>query len=148
MAISRLPGSDLGEGEEGGIVAEINVTPLTDIFLVLLIIFMVTTTAVHDEGKQIDLPSATQSQPTTPRGVSVQVDDAGHIRVNDREVSEGSLLSALEEALAQAEDKVVVLRGDKRVLLGQAVDVLDLAQKAGAAGIAIATQQPADQPPR
>jgi biopolymer transport protein ExbD len=149
MAISKLPGGDAGlDAEEGGIVAEINVTPLTDIFLVLLIIFMVTTTAVHEEGKQIDLPSATQSETSLPRGVSVQVDESGRIRVNEREVPDGGLLSALEEALAKAEDKVVVLRGDKRVLLGQAVDVLDLAQRAGAAGIAIATQQPADQPRR
>jgi biopolymer transport protein ExbD len=43
--------------------------------------------------------------------------------------------------LASANDKIVVLRGDKRVLLGQAVDILDLAQKAGAQGIAIATQR-------
>ena len=61
MAATALPGEG-GDDEEPGIVAEINVTPLTDIFLVLLIIFMVTTTAVHEEGKNIDLPSATQSE--------------------------------------------------------------------------------------
>ncbi len=140
MAISALPGS--GEGEEGGIVAEINVTPLTDIFLVLLIIFMVTTTAVYEEGKKIDLPSADVSQETTPKGVTVQVDDDGTIQINDQPVAEDAIADRLAEALAQAQDKVVVLKGDKRVLLGRAVNVLDLAQKAGAEGIAIATQQP------
>ena len=144
MAVSGLPGVDGGgDPDEAGIVAEINVTPLTDIFLVLLIIFMVTTTAVHDEGKNIDLPSAEVAEETTPEGVTVEIDGAGVVRVNSVAVLASELGSALEAALATARDKVVVLKGDKRVLLGEAVDILDLAQKAGAEGIAIATQQPA-----
>ena len=137
MALSALSGE---ENDDDGIVAEINVTPLTDIFLVLLIIFMVTTTAVHQEGKNIDLPSAEVAKQTAPEGVTVEIDQSGTIEVNGERVAEGQLASVLEQALRVAEDKVVVLRGDKRMLLGQAVDVLDLAQKAGAEGIAIATQ--------
>jgi biopolymer transport protein ExbD len=139
LGASALPGGE--DEEDDGIVAEINVTPLTDIFLVLLIIFMVTTTAVTQEGKNIDLPSAEVASETTPEGVTVEVDDAGVIHVNGEVVADGGLAEALEMSLASAQDKIVVLRGDKRVLLGQAVDVLDLAQKAGAEGIAIATQR-------
>jgi biopolymer transport protein ExbD len=139
MGVSGLPGVD--DPDEDGIVAEINVTPLTDIFLVLLIIFMVTTTAVTQEGKNIDLPSAEVAQETTPDGVTVEVDEEGNLAVNGEVVPEGRLAGVLEEALSAANDKIVVLRGDKRVLLGQAVDILDLAQKAGAQGIAIATQR-------
>ncbi len=73
--------------------------------------------------------------------MTVEVDDEGAIHVNGELVSDGGLGAAIEEALAAAQDKVVVLRGDKRVLLGQAVNVLDLAQEAGAEGIAIATQR-------
>ena len=131
-------------GETDGIVAEINVTPLTDIFLVLLIIFMVTTTAVHDEGKNIDLPSAEVAEETPPEGVTVEIDRLGVLKVNAQTVPEGELSQALEAALTLAQDKVVVLKGDQQVLLGQAVNILDLAQKAGAEGIAIATQQPAE----
>jgi len=141
MAVSALPGEGGGD-EDLGIVAEINVTPLTDIFLVLLIIFMVTTTAAHDEGKSIDLPAAEVAEQTTPKGVTVELTADGHIRVNQELVAEDELAAALLAAVAEAEDKVVVLRGDQRVLLGQAVNVLDLAQKAGAEGIAIATQPP------
>jgi biopolymer transport protein ExbD len=144
MGISALPGADGSGGEQDEIVAEINVTPLTDIFLVLLIIFMVTTTAVHEEGKNIDLPSAEIAEETTPKGVTVQVDDSGVIRVNEVVVDEADLAAVLVEAVKSAEDKVVVLKGDKSVMLGQAVNVLDLAQKAGAEGIAIATQQHRD----
>ena len=68
MSISSLPS---GDGDDDyGIVAEINVTPLTDIFLVLLIIFMVTTTVVQNEGKNIDLPRGSESE-ETPNGVTV-----------------------------------------------------------------------------
>lgn len=141
MGASALSRDSGDEEDDDGIVAEINVTPLTDIFLVLLIIFMVTTTAVHQEGKNIDLPSAEVAAETPPEGVTVEVDDAGAIHVNGELVPDGGLGPAIEAALASAEDKVVVLRGDKRVLLGQAVDVLDLAQQAGAEGIAIATQR-------
>ena len=139
MAISSLPSGDGDEGE--GIVAEINVTPLTDIFLVLLIIFMVTTTVMQDEGKNLDLPTASESE-DTPQGVTVSVNLEGQIQVNDRVVGDGDLEAALKTALDAAEEKVVVLRGDKRIFLGQAVNILDLAQSAGAKSIALATQQP------
>ena len=139
MAISSLPS---GEGDDGdGTVAEINVTPLTDIFLVLLIIFMVTTTVMQDEGKNLDLPTASESE-ETPQGVTVSVNLEGQIQVNDRVVGDDGLESALKTALDAAEQKVVVLRGDKRIFLGQAVNILDLAQSAGAKSIALATQQP------
>lgn len=141
MAISSLPS---GDEDDDGIVAEINVTPLTDIFLVLLIIFMVTTTVIHDEGKNIDLPQASESE-ETPNGVTVAVDVDGVIQVNDRVVHQSELLEALEAALEIADKKIVILRGDKTVLLGQAVNILDLAQQAGAKGIALATQQPGEQ---
>ncbi len=141
MAISALPGD--GDGEEaGGIVAEINITPLTDIFLVLLIIFMVTTTVAEEEGKNIDLPEATEAEDTTPKGVTVAVDSAGIIKINDQVVLLDQLEEAIGDALEIAEEKIVILRGDKSVLLGQAVNILDIAQQKGAKGIALATQQP------
>lgn len=140
MAINALPGG--GDDEEGAIVAEINITPLTDIFLVLLIIFMVTTTVAEEEGKNIDLPEATESEETPPKGVTVSVEAEGIIKINDKIVPEGMLEQMIAEEIALAEDKIVVLKGDKRVLLGQAVNILDIAQQNGAKGIAISTQQP------
>ncbi len=142
MAINKLPGDAEGEGEGGGIVAEINITPLTDIFLVLLIIFMVTSTVAEEEGKNIDLPEATQSEDTPPKSVTVAIDAEGTIKINDRLVQPGMLAQMMGEELEIAEEKVVVLRGDRRVLLGQAVNILDIAQRKGAEGIALATQQP------
>ena len=130
-----------GESSDDGIVAEINITPLTDVFLVLLIIFMVTSSVVANQSKQVDLPGAEVSD-TTPQGVTVTVNQEGTILVNDVPAEIEDLFTALEAALSESREKLVILRGDKRVLLGQAVNILDLAQQAGATGIALATQPP------
>ncbi len=139
MAIHSLPSA----GEETGddIVAEINITPLTDIFLVLLIIFMVTTSVISTQGKDVDLPSSAVAS-ATPNGVSVTVTADGLIQVGDDVVKLEALPAALKAALDKSREKLVILRGDRKVLLGQAVNILDLAQEAGATGIALATKPP------
>jgi biopolymer transport protein ExbD len=129
------------EGSDDDIVAEINITPLTDVFLVLLIIFMVTTSVVANQSKQVDLPGAEVSD-TTPQGVTVTVNADGEMLVNDVLTLDADLFAALEAALADTREKLVILRGDKKVMLGRAVNILDLAQQAGATGIALATKPP------
>jgi biopolymer transport protein ExbD len=126
---------------DDGVVAEINITPLTDVFLVLLIIFMVTTSVIQNQGKNIDLPGAEVSD-ATPQGVTVTVSPDGGILVNDEPTSESDLFQVLSAKLKDTREKIVILRGDKKVLLGQAVNILDLAQQAGATGIALATKPP------
>ena len=135
---THLPGDEETDGE---IVAEINITPLTDVFLVLLIIFMVTTSVVANQSKQVDLPGAQVSE-TTPQGVTVTVLQDGTMQVNDVTTSDAELFKRLEAAHKDTRDKLVILRGDKNVLLGKAVNILDVAHQAGATGIALATKPP------
>jgi biopolymer transport protein ExbD len=138
MATSFLPEGD----DPGGIVAEINITPLTDVFLVLLIIFMVTSSVIAHTGKKVDLPEAVQQTQTPPKAVSVTLTADGIVQVNDKVVRLEDLRAHLEVALVSSEDKMVILRGDKEVVLGKAVYVLDQAQLAGAEGFALATTKP------
>ena len=140
MAIHSLPSPDESTGDD--IVAEINITPLTDIFLVLLIIFMVTTSVISTQGKDVNLPSSAIAS-STPQGVNVTMTADGLIQVNDQVVKQEQLPAALKAALAKQREKVVILRGDRKVLLGEAVNILDVAQQAGATGIALATKPPA-----
>ena len=142
MATSFRPADE--ENPDDGVVAEINITPLTDVFLVLLIIFMVTTSVVANQSKQVDLPGAEVSE-TTPQGVTVTVLEDGAMLVNDTPTSEAELFTVLEAALADTREKLVILKGDKNVLLGKAVNILDVAQQAGATGIALATRPPDKQ---
>lgn len=139
MAARSLPDGDDDGGD--GIVAEINITPLTDIFLVLLIIFMVTTSVISSQGKEVDLPSSAVSD-ATPSGVNVTVTAAGEIQVDDQTVTADELPAVLKARLEKAREKVVILRGDQKVMLGQAVNILDVAQQAGAQGFALATKPP------
>jgi biopolymer transport protein ExbD len=129
--------------DEESIVAEINITPLTDIFLVLLIIFMISSTAMMESGLQVKLPSAktTAANPNAnSKPIYVTVAKDGQIRVNDKTSTDETLSSVLKEALGQSSDKTVIIRGDESIFLGKAVKIMDAARTAGADKIAIATQ--------
>jgi biopolymer transport protein ExbD len=125
----------------GHIVAEINVTPLTDVFLVLLIIFMITTSAMVKPAADVDLPKAPESQEEA-KGVMVTITPSKEIFVNERPVpaDDASLASVLRDTLARSKEKVVILAGDRQVVLGEVVRVLGLAKEAGATGFALASE--------
>ena len=125
----------------GRIVAEINVTPLTDVFLVLLVIFMITTSAMVKPAADVDLPKAEASEEET-KGVMVTMTPSHEIFVNERPVAsdDATLASVLRDTLARSPEKVVVLAGDRQVVLGEVVRVLGLAKEAGATGFALASE--------
>jgi biopolymer transport protein ExbD len=132
--------------EDDAIVAEINITPLTDVFLVLLIIFMLTSTAMMESGLQVKLPSAKSSAAAnndTQKPLFVTVDKDGHIRVNESPATDDNLGALLKAELEKTANKTVIIRGDEGILLGKAVQIMDLARNSGAEKIAVATQQAA-----
>ena len=123
----------------GGVFSDINITPLTDIFLVLLIIFMVTTAVTIESAAHVDLPKAEVQVPTDkPKGIIVTYTAEHQIYVNDKTVTEPELVPTLHAALQNSTDKIVVFQGDPKVILGDMVRILDLAKSAGAEAIAIA----------
>lgn len=133
MAVGKLPDGDEGEG----IVAEINITPLTDIFLVLLIIFMVTSSAMVESGPSVNLPEAGTTS-SESKGVVVTVDETESLFVDGSPTDRETLRLALEGAIAQSDSKRVVLEGDRSVILADVVYILDEARNAGATEVAIA----------
>ena len=128
-----------GNGENSDIMAEINITPLTDIFLVLLIIFMITSSAMIESGGKVNLPKAVATQ-SESRGTTVTLSPKREIFVNQKKVSEEGLEAALKDALNANVNKIVILRGDKDVLLGDTVKVMSIIKRAGASEIAIAAE--------
>ncbi len=135
MAVGRWREGDDGEG--GEIVAEINITPLTDIFLVLLIIFMVTSSAMVESGPSVSLPES-GSTSSESKGVVVTVDDTESLFVDGTPTDRETLRMALQSAIAQSDSKRVVLEGDRSVILADVVYILDEARNAGASEVAIA----------
>ena len=147
MAI-RAPDEDGGSG--GGIFAEINITPLTDIFLVLLIIFMVTTTAIAEAGGQnggikVQLPKGGQANAVKEvHDLAIAVLSDGRVVVQGKVVDEATLKQILEKARVENPDTLVLVQADEGVVHGRVVAVMDLARREGLARLAIATR--ADAP--
>jgi biopolymer transport protein ExbD len=125
----------------GQIVAEINVTPLTDVFLVLLIIFMITTSAMVKPAADVNLPQTSEQQEET-QGVMVTMTPSKQIYVGERNIEgdDAAVVVALKDALDHSKQKVVILAGDRQVVLGEVVRVLALAKEAGASGFALASE--------
>ncbi len=137
MSFNRVDSDD----EAGDIVAEINVTPLTDIFLVLLIIFMVTSTAMMQQGTPVNLPRA-GSGGSESSGVLITATSDQRLEVNGQAVSLDGLRQALQEAMTKTSDSTVILQGDRSVVLERAVQIMSIAKEAGALKISIATAPP------
>jgi biopolymer transport protein TolR len=118
------------------------------VFLVLLIIFMVTTTAVVDaekaarDGVKVALPKADASGPvTSKRAVPIlTITKGGELYLFSRKIAQENLEPELKKALADGQSETLLIRGDKSVFLGAAVDVMSTAKRAGAKNIGILTQ--------
>ena len=140
-------GDDELEGGGGGIFAEINITPLTDIFLVLLIIFMVTTTAIAEQGGQngglkVSLPKAGKSVPAAEvHDLAIAVLEDGRTVVGGKVVDEDQLTEILRKAQGDNPDTLVLVQADQGVMHGKVVAVMDLARRQGLARLAIATRE-------
>ena len=139
---------DSGDEESTDIMAEINITPLTDIFLVLLIIFMVTSSVMSNQGMDVKLPKASAASTSSqPQGVVVTLLPGGGMKIGNESIGAGNfdkLEAVLKSALSQTKEKLVVLEGDRQAFLGQAVSVMDTAKKAGAEKFAVATASDAE----
>ncbi len=147
MALSGPTGGDGSDLEEGGgIFADINITPLTDIFLVLLIIFMVTTTAIAEQGGQngglkVTLPKAGRDAPAgAMHDLAIAVLEDGRTVVDGKVVTEDVLAQILDRAHADNADTLVLVQADQRVEHGRVVAVMDLARRHGLSRLAIATR--------
>jgi biopolymer transport protein ExbD len=138
MALSKFSAEESSES----IMAEINITPLTDVFLVLLIIFMITTSVMVESAAKVNLPKATQTVQEA-RGLTVSVTADNKIFVNQMQVNLSQLQPTLHDLLADDPKKLVILQGDQSVLLGEAVRIMDIAKRAGAQAISIAAQKEA-----
>jgi biopolymer transport protein ExbD len=133
MAISSPTGG-------GAMFWEINITPLTDIFLVLLIIFMVTTSVAVESAARVNLPLASETTPEN-KGVVITYTANHELFVNSKDVPEREFEAALREALGRVDAKVVIFQGDRTVILGDMARILEVAKGAGATQIAIAAKR-------
>ena|SRR5580700_7699583 len=121
--------------------AEINIVPFTDVLLVLLVIFMVTTPLIIQGQIHVKLPRAQSGAPLTPeKPVTLTLTALGKLYLNDAELSFQDLPGFLATALKNREDKTVIINADTNSTHGKVVELLDAAKAAGATKLAIATE--------
>jgi len=161
MAIGKLPDDDAGEDAGETIFAEINITPLTDVFLVMLIIFMVSALAVQVEarretkrvkkeqetaeiekktGIKVNLPSgAAQEIDTSKASLVLVIPVSGDVAVGGKLMRDDQLNSLFQAAFQRDKTTQVVLKADKGVAHGRVVNIMERAKQAGLTRLAIGT---------
>ena len=112
-------------------MSDINMTPLVDVMLVLLVIFIITAPLLSSSIR-LDLPKAEGATPNeAPQFVTLVVDSAGQAFLNDQKLDLPALAERLAQTAAQNPDTEIQLRADEAVPYGKVVEVMGLAQKAG-----------------
>jgi biopolymer transport protein ExbD len=134
--------SNQNSGDDDQIVAEINMTPLIDIMLVLLIIFMVTSTAALESGLDIELPKTQiTNEKKQDEILIITLDKSGKVALNGKFVEQNELAQRMTEKLTELKTDSVILEGDTQAFLGRAVEIMDIAKAAGAKNFSIAAEE-------
>jgi len=120
-----------------GIIADVNVTPLVDIMLVLLIIFMLTANLIAKQAIEVELPRASQSTTLNPTTLAITLTREGALYLNGRAATPAELRAAVRDAVAKDPKTQVIIAGDKSVSHGRVVWVLDVVKSLGVASFAI-----------
>jgi biopolymer transport protein ExbD len=148
MAMGRVPGTDEDPGAEDGVFSDINITPLTDIFLVLLIIFMVTSSVIVNSsngakaGLKVNLPQGGAADVVAQsQDLSVAVLADGRLVLGGDVVTAEELKKAFLDAKAKAGDTLVIVQADEGVTHGKVVEVMEMAKGAGLAQLAIGVRE-------
>jgi len=136
---------DVG-GSKGGLKADINVTPLVDVMLVLLIIMMIVAPMLN-QGAVVTLPKAdnTVSKPSTAHQTVVAIGADRALYLNAKPLAKSDLASKITEALEDKKEKLVLIKGDNNVDYGAVMDAMDELRAAGIEDVGLITD-PKSQP--
>ena len=130
MALSLPPSGEADESRYAPL-SEINVTPMVDVMLVLLVIFMVTAPLLT-VGVPINLPKTSAAKVTEPKQpIIVSIDEHGATFIGDVPVAAADLKSRLEDLAAPDPTRIVYVRGDRATSYGRIMDLLGLVNSAG-----------------
>ena len=142
MSFGRLERSQAAQP-----ISEINVTPLVDVMLVLLVIFILTAPLLASSIK-LDLPKSAAAQPgEAPRALTLVVDRTGQIFLADQPIAPEQLAQALRQTAQAKPDTELRLRADAQVPYGRIVEVMGLAHQAGLNRIGFVTDPKAPVKP-
>jgi biopolymer transport protein ExbD len=124
----------------GKIMAEINITPFTDVVLVLLIIFMIATPVLLQPGIKVDLPKAKAAEANTEKNLTITISQNGEIYLDDQRVEFARLKYEIAQRLKDNPGMAVIVKGDKEVRYDMVVKVIDAAKQSGAKKFALGVE--------
>jgi biopolymer transport protein ExbD len=142
--------SEEDEGGGVGLFADINITPLTDVILVLLVIFMVASSAMVDAMREgmidVTLPQASTAtkDKVDTEALIVGITAEGQIFVHGSVVPDNELLKVLEDEKKKAPNSTIVVQADGSLRHSKVIDVIDKLRKAGYTNVGIAAEEPGD----
>ena len=125
-------------------MAEINIIPLVDVVLVLLIIFMATTAFVKESGLNMKLPAAqtTETTPEENKDITIALTKDDKIYMDGNLVNEEAVGAALTERAKKNTDSRVIIKGDENIAYKRVVRIMDMAKQAGLPKVSLGTKLP------
>ncbi|MEB3287750.1 MAG: biopolymer transporter ExbD [Vampirovibrionales bacterium] len=117
-------------GDRPAIFGDINITPLTDIFLVLLIIMMVVAPMMNS-GEEVQLPTINSGQSVEQGKMAIEVSKEGNFYMQGQAITAADLPAELKSVISQIKDKNLIIRADKNTKSGTVLKVLEAARDAG-----------------
>ncbi len=123
-----------------GLIAGINITPFTDVVLVLLVIFMIATPLLIRSEIKVNLPRTAAADAAGQRSLVITIDPAGALYVDGARTALADLRQTLTAALAQRADSPVIIMGDRDVRYDLVVQVLEIARSCGVNKLSLAVQ--------
>ncbi len=129
------------QSETSTTIAKVNVTPIIDVALVLVIILMITAPMIAVSDVDVKLPQAQTRNLEGHDRISITLGAHGELAVDETNLTEATLQSAIAQRIADREDVIVVIRADESVAYGAVRKVVEAARKAGAKRVAVGTQQ-------
>lgn len=128
------------------VVADINITPFTDVVLVLLIIFMITTPMLSQHEIKINLPKSSEAtERSEDKIVEVTIDKDGFVYIDSVQTHLKYFEQAIKEKISRYPERPVVIKGDKDIKYNLVIEVMDKAKKAGISKFGLAIDLQTDE---
>jgi biopolymer transport protein ExbD len=130
-------------GQDDEVISDINVVPLVDIVLVVLIIFMVTAPMIMKPAINVNLPKAGSGDPSAPSQLSISIATGGQLLLNNGKSDEASISAKATTEVGKNPEVQAIISADKDVPHGTVVRIIDLVKSAGVKKFAISIEKAA-----